>query len=60
MWKVSEIFSIEADEELYQEGGEVVRVYIVCGQSVWQSWNHAGNPGVRFIDGSGQIVWVRM
>ncbi len=53
LWKILEVLLIEANEELYQEGGEVIGVYIVCSQSVWQSWVHACGSEFRVINGSG-------
>ncbi len=37
--EVAKVFSVEADEELYQEDSEVIWVYIFSGQSVWWGWN---------------------
>ncbi len=51
--KVLEIFWIETEEEFYQEGREVVWVYILSVQGGRWSWIHI-TPIVRV----GEMVWV--
>ncbi len=58
--KESSVFSIDANEEFYQEGNEVVAFYIFVDQGSGQSWIqgsiHTHGSGFRFRDGSGWIT----
>ncbi len=38
--EVSVVFTVEADEEFYEESRKVVWVYIFNGRGWWRSWIH--------------------
>ncbi len=43
--KISKVFSVEINEELYKKSGEVVWVYIFDCRSVWRGLNHVAVLG---------------